>query len=75
MTPFEFPIPHPKVSLNGSDAYLSYGNQLYIPSVSWTSLHPMPPSRSSQSACVICTVCTMCALRQLPTSYLVYIPW
>lgn len=79
MTPFEFPIPHPKVSLNGSDAYLSYRNQLYIPSVSWTSLHPMPPSRSSQSACVICTVCTMCALRQLPTSYLpftrhVYMP-
>ena len=44
MTPFEFPMPHPKVSLNGSNAYWSYRNQLYIPPLSWTSLHPIPSS-------------------------------
>ena len=47
MTPFEFPTPHPKVSLNGSNAYRSCRSQLYTPSLSWSSVHPIPPSRSS----------------------------
>lgn len=44
MTPFKFPTPCPKVNLNGSNAYRSYRNQLYIPSLSWSSLHPTPPT-------------------------------
>lgn len=70
MTPFEFPMPHPKVSLNGSNAYWSYRNQLYIPPPDLPPPHP--PSRSSQSTCAISTIWTKCAIRQLPTSYLPY---
>lgn len=65
MTPFELPTPHPKVSLNGSNAYQSYRNQLYIPSLSWSSLHPIPPSRSSHLYYM--GTGELCTIRQLPT--------
>lgn len=60
MTPFEFPMPHPKVSLNGSNAYWSYRNQLYIPPAPGPPSTPSPLEVITEHLCYIYYMDQMC---------------
>lgn len=68
MTPFEFPTPHPKASLNGSNAYRSYRSQLYTPSLFGAPSTPSHP-RGHHTSTVRDTG-ELCTIRQLPTGSL-----